>query len=259
MKNLCYLIAATFALACTVLPVSLNPMWLQRYPLLIPALGLVCFVALVIQAILQWREDKRRDRLERERDERDKIVQHTLERLSGSLTARDRPSPLTDLSIHNEDPCIYVEFDFDRRDVFAGFPFILCNRGGSVAHRVQVAPLKMTTGSAEFEEVDTISSGKYKSLVPDLKRAGQSLGVLQARDIRNVLLTEWDAAGEISVEFVRPMNITYRDVNDAAFETSFDLVFLPISYITDKGKQRETLKTRNLTIRRIGELKRSSQ
>jgi pyrimidine deaminase RibD-like protein len=127
-------------------------------------------------------------------------------------------STTEELPLQKDDPRVYVEFDDTPGDSFRhSLSFVVCNRGGGVAHHVQVEPLRMTIGSADFEVVDTLAVDKCRSLVPDLKWGGKPLGVLQAHDIQNILLTEWNAGGVATPDFVVPMKINIQGLQWSTF------------------------------------------
>ncbi len=179
---------------------------------------------------------------------------------SQQATSLQRPIAL----VAPDDPRIY----FDVLDRRGGFPsgesvpatvFRLRNEGGGAAHRVQLQPIGSPSGEADFPAVDSLAVGQSQEVIPTIERHG----IFQKNDIAHLLMKQWDAANELTEEFVVACSITYDDyTGQVQFETRFDLVFLPIADISRrrriaKGRsrpnERELLQVRNITFHRRDE------
>lgn len=263
MKHLAYVVAGISALACTILPVSVS-VWLECHQWVVPTLGVVCFAAIVTQAILQWIEDKERKKRDKQRDENHKQVVELLERVGGASPQRSI-GPIEATTLTAEDPRIYVEVTEDGPESsWPNTTFVLRNLGGDVAHGVKIEPLKLISGMASFEAVDHIAAHEQAILLPGLSTPPQGVfGIAQRHDIRQIMLKDWDSegrgSGTVPPEFSRRMRILYKTFSRTEIETTFDLVFLPIKYIARRNynerprdqKNPETLQIRNLEIKPI--------
>ncbi|HEV2494455.1 MAG TPA: hypothetical protein VG204_15440 [Terriglobia bacterium] len=135
--------------------------------------------------------------------------------------------------------------------MFQEIAFVLRNHGGDVAHRVSVQPLKVTSGEATFETIEMIPPGKEGRAVPTIDRFGN----LQKHDIISLMMQEWNAAGELTGEFSRPMLILYEDFSKRKFQTKFDLVLFPVKQVMNQnryfirpGSEENVLEARSLEL-----------
>jgi hypothetical protein len=217
-------------------------------------IAIVGLLALIIQACLQSKEDRLRDAAAKENRD---ILRRVEQRLGAGPTASTNPMTA---DLQASDPRVYVEVEEDYSDGF--YPktvFVLQNNGGEVAHRIQVDSLRLLKGNATFERIEAIGKDKEKRILPEIdKETGGVIAISHRNDLPYLLVREWDAAGEITAEFVRPMRIGYEDFKGTAFETTFDLVFLPMRYIHQrnaktKGDTRPeaTLRITGLQTRKI--------
>jgi len=68
-------------------------------------------------------------------------------------------------------------------------------------------------------------------------------------------MAEWDAKGEVTGEYSKPMRMTYRDFSGRRFETTFDLVLFPVREIAyrhlppQKEHYEDTLVIRNIEVK----------
>ena len=127
------------------------------------------------------------------------------------------------------------------------------NLGDEVAHRVQIEPLKVSSGEAIFQRLETIPVNESGSVLPKIEQ----FGALQRHDLSHLMMKAWDAAGEMVGEFSRPMRIVYEDYLKNRFETTFDLVYLPATAIMNRNhpsllgaKERHVFEIRNVEIKK---------
>jgi len=155
----------------------------------------------------------------------------------------------------SNDPRVYPEI-VDRTvsgGFFAGTPFVLTSHGGDVAHKCSTESLVFSDGQVTFEVVETIpGAGGKAEMLPTVENAG----VLQHRNIKVALRKEWDRAGKLTSEFPVNMRMSYEDFKERKFETSFELVYLPILDIAHEQhpnayKPTPVLRVRNIKLRRI--------
>jgi hypothetical protein len=188
---------------------------------------------------LSWEKLLCSSRIERE-SEREKSIKwlrignlaHTVisEYIAGTKATFTVPMPLTiDKGLFSEDPRVYIEILDKRRTMNPATPFLLHNQSGSVAHGIQIQPIKLTTGTAEFKEVDFLGAGDRKEILPEISKTT----VMSRHNAYNLFLKEWNAGNDLSVrEFVIPATATYTDFSGKArFQVSFDIVYLPINDI----------------------------
>ena len=174
---------------------------------------------------------------------------------TGTDTTRDS------VDVEPNDPRIYVDV-LDRRGGFAGDAppatvFRFRNGGGTVAHKIQLRPITSSLGEAVFEKVDSIAVGENREVLPKIERAG----IFQKNDIADLLMKQWNAAGELTEEHAVPCSVTYEDYSGKLkFESTFDLVYFPIHDISRrnrvaKGKRRpndrDLLQVRNVEFKRL--------
>lgn len=131
--------------------------------------------------------------------------------------------------VSEADPRIYLDVLDQRKTFHSKTVFSLRNRGKSVAHRVQINPLKLNCGEATFSSVETLAPDEEKHVLPEVEK----ISPIWRHDISRIMLKEWDNAGDIGVsEFSRPMSISYEDYNSKnTWETRFDLVYHPVQDI----------------------------
>jgi pyrimidine deaminase RibD-like protein len=157
------------------------------------------------------------------------------------------------LEVTDSDPRIYVDFLDQRKTLHIKTVFSLRNLGKSVAHRVQIHPLKLNCGEATFFPIESLACGQEKQVVPDIEK----ISPIWRHDISQIMRKEWDAAGDLSVlGFSRPMTISYEDFNSKnKWETTFDLVYHVVQDIVQHDwplpEKPEFFQVRNVKFRRL--------
>ena len=236
------------------------------------AIAVVGIAAFAWQTVAIRREEREAKQREQNRDERDKLRDADLTEMSKLLRSMSEQRGLLktlpvvetvpkeeSVRLKASDPRVYVEIE-DRRldDGSAGnFPetlFVLRNEGGDVAHKVQIEPLSVVSGTAQFNRVETLPSGERKTVQPKIER----FSIFERHDVARLLRKEWDAAGELTDEFSRPMRITYEDFAGTKFETAFTLLLHPIRDILKlrhkrnwPRNERETIEIIDVATRRL--------
>lgn len=207
------------------------------------ALAVLSGGALVAAGLAQRRED-------RSREDKDVFVGRLIERMharmfSAASVATGAEEPASHVS--ESDPRVYVDVLDERKAVHSKTIFSLRNRGRSVAHRVQIQPLKLNCGEATFPMADVLGPDEVKAVIPEIEK----IMPVWRHDISRIMLKEWDAAGDIGIfEFVRPMSITYEDYNSRRqWQTTFDLVYHVVQDIIERdwqlSEKPEILQVRN--------------
>jgi hypothetical protein len=127
--------------------------------------------------------------------------------------------------LRETDPLVYVDTCYKRVNLTNVTPFILHNRGKTVAHRIQINPIELGVGKARFKEVDSLDAGSLTEVLPEVESAGP----IFRHNLVNFLHHEANRVEQGSVrEFPVPMTIKYEDVTgDRHFETTFVLAYSP--------------------------------
>lgn len=150
--------------------------------------------------------------------------------------------------VKDSDPTIYVDIESRTIQGTRCTPLILHNSGKSIAHRIQVAPLALSLGTAIFKEVDYLGVDKKSDALPIIELAGTQY----RNDLVNFLHHEANAKDMGSVrEFVIPASLTYQDVNGTRkFRVFFDLMYSPLNKMMyeNSGHQATILEVRNTRI-----------
>jgi pyrimidine deaminase RibD-like protein len=158
------------------------------------------------------------------------------------------------LRLTGSDPRVYMEVSEPTEAMFARTPFVLHNRGGDVAHNVQIHPVKLSRNAVTFESVAAIAPNDKAQVLPHIEGAG----ALAQHNIVYWLNRDWDTNGEIIEEWSVPVAITYEDFGKATFETRLCLVYLPIKDSFRKNHSgwpkddSAILEVRNFEFRRVG-------
>jgi pyrimidine deaminase RibD-like protein len=134
------------------------------------------------------------------------------------------PSPQNGTCVKESDPRIYAEVSEPKDAMFARTPFVLHNRGGNVAHNVQIHSIKLSKSLVTFDPVGVIAPNDRAQVVPYIETAG----ALEQHNIVHWLNRDWDSGGDIVEEWPVPLRITYEDFSKTIFETTLTLVYLPI-------------------------------
>lgn len=177
--------------------------------------------------------------------------------------ALDRKSPAqtveqVDLSDQAQMPRPYLEVLDDTGATFGQTPFVFTNRGGDVAHDVQVQPLSVNHFTVTFDPIPTIAVNEEKRTVPTIP----GRGIMQQHDILSLMVKEWDEvskarqSGATPDEWATKVTITYADFKENRFEATADLVVFPIQRLTRNRNATEwpkreykTVEVRNIKFR----------
>jgi hypothetical protein len=230
--------------------------WL-RWKVAAVVCGLVAVISLFTQAVIQSSEDHKRAEKEEERDRRDARVWEYFESRKDSmaLVSPEAKAPTFDPSLRAEDPRVYAALERTEKrfgeEIFWAptSAFILRNEGDREALKIQMDSLILFKAKADFTEVACISAHTEARVLPTTTER------FEKNDIVRILMSEWDAKGEATAEFVKRMRLTYRDFAGRGFETTFDLVLLPIREIMyrhlppRRDTYQETLSIRNMEIK----------
>jgi hypothetical protein len=159
-------------------------------------------------------------------------------------------------------PRPYLEVEDPIGKDFGKTLFHFTNRGGDVAHNIQVQPLTINRLSVVFDLVPVLAVNETKTIIPTIP----GTGIMGGHDILNQMEKEWEGAWEqrkLAIqketdEWETKILITYEDFTDGRFEATADLVVFPTYRILRNRHalefpQREykTVEVRNIKFRRI--------
>lgn len=159
-------------------------------------------------------------------------------------------------------PRPYLEVEDPMGEAFGKTLFHFTNRGGDVAHNVQVQPLSINHLTVVFDPIQIIPVNEARTVTPNIP----GRGIMQNHDILNLMVNEWDKAfsegGLLSKsetdEWVAPITVTYTDFNEKPFEATMDLVVFPIRRTLAKKhasewpkRERKTVEVRNIKFRPV--------
>ncbi|MFL6313757.1 MAG: hypothetical protein ACJ71W_16795 [Terriglobales bacterium] len=127
-------------------------------------------------------------------------------------------------------PYLEVEDPIDERHGKTLFHFT--NRGGDVAHNIQVQPFVINHLSVGFESIPLLAVGETKTVVPLIP----GIGISGGHDILNQMEKEWESAWEQRKlaqqerieEWKTEITVTYEDFNARRFEATLELVIFPV-------------------------------
>ncbi|HEY2497170.1 MAG TPA: hypothetical protein VGK24_08875, partial [Candidatus Angelobacter sp.] len=157
-------------------------------------------------------------------------------------------------------PYLEVEDPIDER--FGKTLFHFTNRGGDVAHNVQVQPLSINHFSVVFDVIPLLAMGETKTVIPIIP----GIGINGGHDILNQMEKEWNGAppqrklareGQTD-EWPTQVTITYEDFTGRRFEANLDLVVFPINRLLRnkhalESPQRnyKTVEVRNIKFKEV--------
>ncbi|HKW76572.1 MAG TPA: hypothetical protein VJN64_13670, partial [Terriglobales bacterium] len=129
-------------------------------------------------------------------------------------------------------PRPYLEVEDSIGAAFGKTAFKFTNRGGEVAHNVQVQPFVADHLTVVFDLIPTIPKGEERSTIPNIP----GRGIMQQHDVLSLMVREWDAAfanAELAdkdriEEWSKEIVITYEDYAGKRFEATMELVVFPI-------------------------------
>lgn len=130
------------------------------------------------------------------------------------------------LEISLDDPKVYFSFVDKRRDMHPRTPFSLRNRGGGIAHRIQIEPVKLGAGTATFKQLDFLDSETPMEVIPVVENAN----FIVKHNLLNLLQHEINNTGFIENGFTVPIRATYTNYSGKRkFATRCDFVFFNIT------------------------------
>jgi hypothetical protein len=143
-------------------------------------------------------------------------------------------------------PYLEVEDPIDER--FGKTLFHFTNRGGDVAHNIQVQPLTINHLSVVFDPIPLLAVDETKTTIPTIP----GIGINGGHDILNQMEKEWEgtppqhkfAQEGKTEERSTEVTVTYEDFNGRRFEANLDLVVFPINR-TLRNKHALELPQRN--------------
>ncbi|SRR6266481_95307 len=138
---------------------------------------------------------------------------------------------LKDCNEKRQMPRPYLEVLNSVESMFSKTPFVLTNRGGDVAHNVQIQPLTIKHRTVIFDPIPTLAVNDQKQTLPTIV----GIGAMQEHDILSLMVDEWNSAfsgaglAALDVhEWPAKITITYEDFASNKFEVALDLVVFPI-------------------------------
>jgi hypothetical protein len=124
------------------------------------------------------------------------------------------------------DPDLYFELIDDRKARSRSTPFVVINRGGGVARKIQIHPITLSRGAAEFREIDHLDIKAKDERVPEIANCAQPFMF----DIFNLFQHE-EPTGEKRIDnpLVVPAYATYRDSAESkCFTRHFEIFYYPL-------------------------------
>ena len=128
------------------------------------------------------------------------------------------------------DPCIYVADFIDEGDLWVpASPILLENRGGAVAHAVQVLPISIGYTEVEFDCIDTIGVLEKKKAMPRVQNVNElpaTMFPLLKKELEARLKAQ---GGEAAIEF--PLTVIYKARDQQHnFETLASIEYSPLNH-----------------------------
>jgi hypothetical protein len=226
---------AAFVIILAVIPIFSPAWWLTV------VIAAIAFLVVVGQAVVMSQDDKARD-------ERESAIRSLLLRIEQSIpksvavqvSGSAMRATAGSVSVATS-PRIYPDIKGVGRGLFSKTKIILSNRGSDVAHKICVEPIVLQSGSITFSKIETLAPG----ITEDITATAENTSALSQHNITSLLMRDWDAKGIVTSEFLIPMRIIYEDVIHQQFETTFDLIYLPVKDIVEQNP----FEIRNLEIR----------
>jgi hypothetical protein len=250
LKNFLSIVIGVCVVGLALIPLLVSPEQLgwPRWKIGICVIAFTTIVAICLQAVLQSTDEK----------EHSEIMHGLAEKLDKTIPNQSKVSPSLqeslELGLGSSGPRVYVQVLDKRRDMHPRTPFEITNQGTDVAHHIQIQPIKLTVGVAEFEEVDFLEVAAKREVLPEISKAS----VFQKYNVFSLFLKEWNAANDLGTrEFVIRALATYTDHSgQSRFQVSFDIVYLPINDILyetwPESRDRKPLfEVRNTTFKRL--------
>jgi hypothetical protein len=97
--------------------------------------------------------------------------------------------------------------------------------------KVELEPIALPSGRITFSRIETLPAGATKHVFPTVEH----VSALSHHRINGILMKEWDAKGEVTSEFPIHMRIHYENFSHKRFETTFDLIYLPVKDIVEQN------------------------
>jgi hypothetical protein len=155
--------------------------------------------------------------------------------------------------VSSSDPRIYLEVVESSAPLFPRTPFVLHNRGGDVAHNVQIDSFTLNKHTVTFESVGVIAPEDKRDILPSIEEAG----ALTHHNILHWLTADWNAAGKPVAEWPVSVRVTYENFAKRKFETRLELLCFPIKAIHQQNRpawpqdNSPILMTRNFEFRKV--------
>lgn len=128
------------------------------------------------------------------------------------------------------DPYLYLDLIDRRRELSRRTPLSVTNKGGGTARKIQIHPIRLRKGTAEFREIDHLGVGLPVEAVPEIENAG----VLFRYDLLNLLQHEANESGEAEQLTVRA-SVTYKNQTESrCFTLPFEIIFNSIRFMLHK-------------------------
>lgn len=159
-------------------------------------------------------------------------------------------------------PRPYFEVEDPTGAAFGKTIFHFTNRGGDVAHNLQVHPMAINHLSVIFDPIPVLAVNETKTTIPTIP----GRGIMQQHDILNLMVKEWEEAWEQRRlatqeeidEWKTQIIITYQDFAERRFEATADLFVFPLKRtLRDKHvlesppPEYKTAEVRNIKFRQI--------
>jgi hypothetical protein len=174
------------------------------------------FILILLGIFIVWLDHRSVLRKRRNRGE------ETALQLSGALVVSD------------SDPRPYLEIKEAGDSMFVKTEFILHNRGGDVAHRVQIRPISVGYRTVTFPQVATIPKNENRKT---FSIASGSTSQFNQNNFFHWLMEDWNekakATGSVLEEdYAVDVEIDFEDYSSQKkFEAKSELIFHPVRYL----------------------------
>lgn len=148
--------------------------------------------------------------------------------LDRSAFAREIGTSSSSPAMTKDDPRIYVEVVDELDKPIKGVNqtrLVLHNRGGQVAHNIEIESLKIAGHEVTFVPVSDLDRDARKEITPQI----ESTGVMQNADLVGLVIKAWNSVGDLTEEFPLELCIRYRDFSlNKRFVSKIKLAFSPL-------------------------------
>jgi hypothetical protein len=133
-----------------------------------------------------------------------------------------------------DDPILHFSLVDKRKQMARCTPFFVCNDGRNVARKIQIQPICLKKGTAQFRTIDhLVGAGDTAEAVPEISNCSP----LFKYDFLNLLQHEANESASIDGNIVIAAVATYKDhAEKRCFTAPFEIVFNTLRFMLDKDE-----------------------